>query len=203
MGEDGVITFDNLYESLRLEKYKPELQKLDNKFFNKILEYLEDKKNILKNQESKDSVFASDSIIKTKRQLENTKMIIKEIYEKREAKIINLALFNSRSAGSVQDTEALLDHERDMYNFLVSGLNSFRINVLLNILECRSPAKVKEQIAENIEEKNNELIRFTESVPKFLGDDMNVYGPYQNEDMANLPSRVAEILVKNKRAEKI
>src|SRR3989338_1303876 len=164
MEEEGVITFDSLYEALRLEKYKTELQKLDKNFYKKSVKYLEEKKAILKSQESKDSVFANESIIKTKRQLENTRMIIKELYEKREAKIINMALFNSRSAGSVQDTESLLEEEKDMYN---------------------------------------KLVRFTEAVPKFVGNDLNIYGPYEAEDVANLPGKVAEILVKNRRAEGI
>ncbi|HLC86457.1 MAG TPA: hypothetical protein VJG30_04185 [Candidatus Nanoarchaeia archaeon] len=203
MEEEGVITFDSLYEALRLEKYKTELQKLDKNFYKKSVKYLEEKKAILKSQESKDSVFANESIIKTKRQLENTRMIIKELYEKREAKIINMALFNSRSAGSVQDTESLLEEEKDMYNTILGIFNNFRINVLYNLLEGKGPQKVKETNTTTEEVKSNKLVRFTEAVPKFVGNDLNIYGPYEAEDVANLPGKVAEILVKNRRAEGI
>lgn len=201
--EEGVITFDSLYEALRLEKYKAELQKLDKSFYKKIVKYLEEKRAILKSQESKDSVFANESIIKTKRQLENTRMIIKELYEKREAKAINMALFNSRSAGSVQDTESLLEEEKDMYNTILGVFNNFRINILYNLLEGKEPQKAKETNMAGEEAKSNKLVRFTEAVPKFVGDDLNIYGPYDAEDVANIPTRVVEILVKNKRAELI
>ena len=201
--EDGVITFDNLYETLRLEKYKTELQRIDKSFYKKLLRYLEEKKAILRSQESKDSVFANDSITKTKRQLDNSKMLLKELYEKRETKIIDLALSSSRASGTVQDADALLEDERDMYNELVNLFNGYRKNVLYNLLDGREPEKVIVKGESKAEDKKNQTVRFVEPVPKFLGDDLNIYGPYEAEDMANLPVKIVEILVKNKRVEVI
>ena len=111
MSDDAIITYEKLYEVLRLEKYKKELQKIDSDFFPKVIKYLEEKKAILQAQESKDSVFASQSVAKTKRQLENTKMILKELYERREGKIIQMALFNSRTNVDLQETDSLLGEE--------------------------------------------------------------------------------------------
>src|SRR3989344_543614 len=172
--EEGIITYEKLYEILRLEKYKKELQKLDHDLFNKTVKYLDEKKAILDSQEKKDSVFASQSVASTKRQLENTKMILKELYERREAKIIQIALFNSRTGERMADVDALLKEE----------INSFK-----NVEEKK--------------EKQNKFVRFLESVPKFVGDDLNEYGPYEAEDMANLPIKISEILIKNNRAEEV
>ena len=119
MSDDAIITYEKLYEVLRLEKYKKELQKIDSDFFPKVIKYLEEKKAILQAQESKDSVFASQSVAKTKRQLENTKMILKELYERREGKIIQMALFNSRTNVDLQETDSLLGEEVNFYNSLV------------------------------------------------------------------------------------
>jgi len=201
--EEGVITFDNIYEALRLEKYKTELQKLDKEFYRKILRYLEEKREILKSQESKNSMFASESITKTKRQLENSKMILRELYEKRETKIIDMALFNSRSGGSVQDRESLLEEEKLLYDTMVSLFNNYRLSILFNLLEGKEPAKVRTNNQINEAPKNNKIIRFVEAVPKFVGEDLNTYGPYESEDVANLPVKVVEILIKNNRAEEI
>ena len=92
-----VITYDTLYEILRREKFKKELQKLDDNFFDNTLNYLNDKSKIYESQKEKDSIFSSE-FKKTEKTLENTKKILKELYEKRESKIIMLALFSSRTA---------------------------------------------------------------------------------------------------------
>src|SRR3989338_8127493 len=102
MSDEGIITYEKLYEVLRLEKYKKDLQKLEHDFFTKVIKYLDEKKSILQSQENRDSVFASQSIAKTKRQVENAKMILKELYERMEGKIIQMALFNSRTGERTQ-----------------------------------------------------------------------------------------------------
>ena len=205
MSEEGIITYDKLYEVLRLEKYKKELQKLDIDFYNKVVKYLDEKNSILQSQEGKDSVFATQSIAKTKRQLENTRMILKELYEKREGKIIQSALFSSRTGEKSQETDAMLDDEFKFYTALVALFDNYKNGILLNILQGKLP-QIKESITniENkISEKTNRLVRFLNAVPQFVGNDMNTYGPFDTEDVANLPEKVSEILIKNNRAEEI
>ena len=205
MSEEGIITYDKLYEVLRLEKYKKELQKLDIDFYNKVVKYLDEKNSILQSQEGKDSVFATQSIAKTKRQLENTRMILKELYEKREGKIIQSALFSSRTSEKSQETDSMLDDEFKFYTALVALFDNYKNGILLNILQGKLP-QIKESIT-NIEnkgsEKTNRLVRFLNAVPQFVGNDMNTYGPFDTEDVANLPEKVSEILIKNNRAEEI
>ncbi len=204
MSEDSIITYEKLYEVLRLEKYKKELQKLEPGFFNKVVRYLDEKKSILQNQESKDSIFASQSITKTKRQLENTKMILKELYERREAKIIQMALFNSRTSEKSNETDALLDEEIKFYKSLLSLFNNYKTGILDNILNCKIPLVVNNIInKETPNEKINRLVRFLHPVPQFIGEDMQVYGPFESEDIANLPQKVSEILIKNNRVEEV
>lgn len=197
MVDEGIITYEKLYDVLRLEKYKKELQKLESDFFSKIVRYLDEKNSILKSQESKDSVFASQSVTKTKRQLENIKMILKELYEKREAKIIQIALFNSRTGEKLQEADALLDEELKMYNSMVSLFNSYREGILVNILQGKLP-EIKQEILEKTTiENKNKLVRFLHSVPKFFGEDMKIYGPFETDDTAILPAKVCNILMKN------
>ncbi|MBI2148395.1 hypothetical protein HYU23_01845 [Candidatus Woesearchaeota archaeon] len=197
MPDDSIITYEKLYEVLRLEKYKKELQKLDLDFYKKVINYLEEKKSILKSQESKDSVFASQSISKTKRQLENTKMILKELYERREGKIIQMALFSSRTSEKSEETDALIDEELSFYKSLVNIFGKYKLGILENILNNKMP------LIDKKEEKKSKTLKFLHPIPQFIGDDMQVYGPFEQEDIAVIPNRVSEILIKNNKAEEL
>jgi DNA replication initiation complex subunit (GINS family) len=205
MAEEGIITYEKLYELLRTEKYKKELQKLDVGIYSKIVNYIEEKRSILNSQENKDSIFASQSVSKTKRQIENTKLILKELYERRETKIIQMALFNARTGERLQETDSLLDEEMKFYNNLIDIFKHYKKGILDNILSGQLP-NVEFNIGitnDKKEEKFNKMVRFLQPVPKFIGEDMQIYGPFEPEDIANLPERVSEILIKNNRAESI
>ena len=47
------------------------------------------------------------------------------------------------------------------------------------------------------------MIKFNHAVPKFVGEDLEVYGPFEENDMANLPSKIADVLVSKGRAEEM
>jgi DNA replication initiation complex subunit (GINS family) len=53
------------------------------------------------------------------------------------------------------------------------------------------------------ESQNGKMIRFLHSVPKFVADDLNIYGPFEQEDMSFLPKKTANLLINRKRAEEI
>ena len=99
-----MLTFETLFELLRKEKINPELQKVEDEFYNLTSQYLEEKHAVLKTEQSSDSIFSSDSK-RTMLQLENAKKIIKELYEKRENKIVNLANFLEEHPRLIRDEE--------------------------------------------------------------------------------------------------
>ena len=203
---DVIITYESLYEMLRREKFRKELQELDPKFFKNVLKYLEEKKSILKSQETKDSVFASKSIITTRRQLENLQKILKDLYERRESKILQLALFNSRTDTESMDMGVLLKEEKALYDEIKACLNGFRGDVLLRLLEGKLPDlsnKPKVLKSEKETQRKAKMVRFLQAVPQFVGDDMVTYGPFEAEDVANLPINVCDVLIKRERAEEI
>jgi len=91
---------------------------------------------------------------------------------------------------------------------LTDILNKFREEVLRSVVKGNKIEIKKDPIlsvANSEEEENdgNSLLRFVHAVPKFVGSDLNVYGPFEEEDMANVPSDVAMVLVEKKRAEKV
>ena len=63
---DVIITYETLYELLRKEKYRTELQKLDPEFFKHVVTYLNEKEAIIASQSQKQNIFASSELDKTK-----------------------------------------------------------------------------------------------------------------------------------------
>ena len=204
---DLMLTFETLFELLRKEKINPELQKLEEEFFDQTTQYLEEKKAVLKTEQSSDSIFSSDSK-KTQLQLENARKIIKEFYEKRENKIVNLAMLSSRANIKESGTN-MLPEEKRLYTEILELLDNYREGILHNILKSKKvvikekEATPKDIKTEQIESKNGRMVRFLHSVPKFVADDLNIYGPFEQEDMSFLPIKTANLLITRKRAEEI
>lgn len=196
MAKEIKITYDTIYEKLRLEKVHPELQELDKNFLKDLAEYIKEKKDILNSQEQKDNVFAKIEIEKTKKQLRSINRILKELYEKRENKIIELALIASRTKQENIQWDTLLPEEKLLFETLVKDLNKFREDILINTQENNKPKDINTSI-----EEKNKLVRFLHPLPKFVGTDLQIYGPFEEQDIANIPEEIAEILIKNQRAE--
>ena len=198
----NIITYDTLYDLLRKEKFSIDLQTIPQSFFKETISYLKEKELILKNQE-KDTVFTLE-IEKTRKQIENIKKLLKELYEKRERKIIDQALSASRT--EIKNKEiSLLPEEEQFYKELITLLTEYRENILLRVLSKKQPKPKEEEPKEIKTEDNNnlKLIRFLTEIPKFIGTDLNVYGPFEREDLANLPKDIAKTLIEKKRAEEI
>lgn len=195
----NIITYETIYEILRKEKYNPEIQKLSKTFFQDIINYLKEKESLLKSQQKK-GTFPRETE-KNKKQIENIKKILKELYERRENKIIQLALLSSRS-DKKDDLSNLLSEEKQLFNEFKNIFIQYKSNILDKVLTQKLPELKPKDI--KIEKPNStKLVRFTHTVPKFIGDDLYTYGPFESENLASLPAKVADVLVKRKRAEEI
>jgi len=198
-----LITYETLFEILQKEKSRKELQKLPQNFHKNFLKYLEEKTLILSSQKSKDSVF-SNEVGRTEKQLENIKRIIKDLYERRERKILEAALFSARSTKTnSQIKSSMLKEEVDLFEELKKSLTLSRNSILLNLLEGKPPEIKAKTLKSEIGKNNNILIKFIASVPKFVGTDNFVYGPFEKEDITLIPSNISQILVTKNRAEEL
>jgi DNA replication initiation complex subunit (GINS family) len=206
--QEVVITYETLFELLQREKERTDLQKLEPTFFNDTISYIKDKKKIL--EAKSDSPFANEEIRKTERQLENIYKIIKELYERREKKVMMMALDRSRTQSNLIDTSVLLKEEKVFFESLTGILDAYREQILLAVLNERVPflqgfeARKPELKAEApAAQKTTKLVRFTGHVPKFVGTELEEYGPFEEEDIANLPIEIAEVLISKEKAEEI
>ncbi|HLD13078.1 MAG TPA: hypothetical protein VJB87_05840 [Candidatus Nanoarchaeia archaeon] len=194
------MTYEGLYESLRKEKTATDLQMLSKDFLKSLVEYVEEKEALVKSQ--------TDPLESQKKQLElhNIRKMIRELYERRESKIFQLALFSSRTHEK-PDLSPLLLEEKELFQIFVDVLNDFRDGVLNNVVAGR-PAMVRPKMKSMIvlssdDNKSTRTVRLVHAVPKFVGDDLQIYGPFEPEDVACVPVKVADVLIQKGRAEGI
>jgi DNA replication initiation complex subunit (GINS family) len=202
--KEVLITYENLYEILRREKFRPELQKLSNTFFDDVLEYLNNKKAILQSQEKKDNIFASAEVEKTRTQMKNIQKILKDLYEKRESKILQQAILSSRNGGNGYDIAVMLPEEQALFISVLDKLNSYRDEILLSLLKCKHPYVKKPKDLKRGSEKEDikrPNIKIIVELPEFVGPDLNTYGPYKKDDDVLLPEEVVNHLVNNNQAQ--
>jgi DNA replication initiation complex subunit (GINS family) len=252
---DSVITFESIFDLVRKEKGNDVLQPLPQEIYEQIVNYLKTK--IKQYEDAKTQGVAAAELEKIKTQIVSARKLIKELYERRERKILLLATDRSRTGSALPDEKSLLDEEKRMFDQACEILDSYRKGILLKLVNAKMPfsgndppaaaapslqqheprmhqeamheAKIAQSIKTDqpnasanedapsaakaeyklpdgivsVEPEELSLIRFTGFVPKFLGKKMELFGPYEPGDMANLDKDIAEILIKRGRAEEV
>lgn len=207
MGERINITYETLFDMLRNEKRRDELQKLEKGFYEHLAQYIKEKEELSVSDQGSE-LFSHAEQQKAVKQLENIRKLVRELYERREKKIVNLALISSRT-GSLIDKSALLEPEQQLFNELQGVFSKHRDSVLVHVLSARQPqigaerAGSAPQLEAVSECKPTKLVRFLKPVPKFVGKELEVYGPFEEEDVANLPVEIADLLIKKVRVEEL
>lgn len=174
-----MITYNDIYEASRKERYAEQLQPIPKNFVSEVAAYLHEKREIA----SKDNDVFSDVIVKTKKQLENAITLFKELILRRKKKILNLVLVASETGISKQDFENMLPFEKTLFEDLMKSIDLSE-KVLNDSLNGNKE-----------EEQKNELVVFKELVDEFIGLDGEKMGPYEKGQLANLPKEVTKILV--------
>lgn len=183
-----MLTYQELYEMLRKEKYNEALQPIPKNFLDEAAAYLEEKKAILAREDEK-KLF-SETLRMTRKQLENTIAMIKELSTIRQRKIVNLAITAVLTGISKRDSENMLKHEEELFEVLVKQLE-----------HCQK--ELAEKLEGKKESSSNLLIRFTQDVQAFLDAEGKELGPFKRNDVANLPIEIASILIADGKAAKI
>jgi DNA replication initiation complex subunit (GINS family) len=181
-----MITYNDLYEALRKERYSEQLQQLPKNFIFECSSYFKDKKDF----SSKEDDLFLDLAAKNKKKLENAAAIFKELLVRRRKKILALAFVASETGISKKDFENMLDFEREMFESIVKTLE-------------KTDKGLNDSINGTKEIKTTKLARFLEDVPEFLNLNGESVGPFEKGEVANLSKEIADILSKDKRVELI
>ena len=188
---DVNITYETLFDTLRKEKSSDELQDLEDNFYDDVNAYLLDKKSTYK--QNKDP--------KTKQQIQNSKKLVKEIFERRQKKILLLA-FNQGRTNVQLSTNHLLKEEAYFYQTILQTINKYT-ELLTKSTTTKGKTLPKQEFKTEEVKTDETKVEFLTNLPKFLGKDLESYGPYQKGDVVTIPNQLAEILVDKQRAKRI
>ena len=185
-----IISYEELRKMQNAERDNKELQSLDDGFFQKVKDYIRSKEMILEQNRDKDNTFSQRSVEQCEKELENVKKILSDISGRRNRKIILQALTNI--GARVHNTERMLPFEEKLYNNIIE---------LLKVNSEEFESKFADMPAEQSAEAGGvKALQFTEPVQPFAWTDGKTYGPYSKDDVANIPSQVGEILIKERKA---
>jgi DNA replication initiation complex subunit (GINS family) len=225
INEKIILTYETLYEILRKEKSKDELQRLDAGFLANALAYLKEKQLLYDEAMRKTDIFSVADRDKLSTQLYNIRKLMRELYEKREKKILDMAVNRSKTNSAIIDTSNLLSHEKELFGSFVEVLDRFRKGVLHSMLELKEPMQISatsavcqqaasgEQTAQLLQttqtadeeenEKKTRFVKFSQPIEQFVGSELELYGPFESEAKAYLPKDIADILINDHRAVEI
>ncbi len=187
-----MITYNEIYEAARKERYSEQLQALPKSFIANVAEYLRDKKEM---STKEDDVF-SDMVMKTKKQLENAVTLFNELKRIRRRKILNLVLIASETGISKRDFENMFDFEKELFEELMKSIDSSDKKLAL-MINANGSGKEKTKDSEN------DMVSFKMDVEEFMGLDGEMMGPFSKGQIANLPKQIAQILIDDGKVEKV
>lgn len=182
-----MISYNDLYEILRKEKYSETLQQLSKSFLDEVREYLRDKKE----QAMQESDMFQDSVAKAKKQLENSIAIFKELILRRKKKLLNLVFVAAETGIMKRDYDNMLSFEKDIFDKLVKAFEEGDRELTMSMNGRR----------ENEEKEKNKMILFNDNVEQFVDMSGKALGPFKTGELANLDSHVSEILVSGGKAQ--
>ena len=173
-----MITYNDIYEALRKERYSEQLQLLTKNFISEVADYFSEKKGITEKTED----LFSDTIAKTKKQFENAIGIFKELLLRRKKKILNLAFVAAETGISKRDFENMLGFEREMFEKVMQSMEDAekKLSSLLN--------------GQKGESKKNKLVMILLDVEEFVDMEGKPLGPFKKGQLINLPVEIAKIL---------
>lgn len=179
-----MLTYNDIYETLRKEKYSESLQQLSKKFIKEFKEFLQERQN----QAGNSSDIFSESSQKTKKQLENAIALFKEIILRRKKKILNLAFVATETGIMKRDFENMLEIEKETFDILVKTFEN-------------QDKEITKMLQNNEEKKErNKMILFTQEVKEIIDGEGKTIGPFKVGELANLNTEIANILVENEKA---
>jgi DNA replication initiation complex subunit (GINS family) len=114
---------------------------------------------------------------------------IDKIYSLRSNKVIHYA---GRAAVGSKPADNILPAEEKLYNRIIEAISQSKVEVMFRMPE--PPPEAKRPMVK---------VRMKQPLPAIVGTDSMEYGPYKEDDVAELPEDSANILIGRNAAEKM
>ena len=176
-----MLTYNDIYELVRKEKYSEPLQQLPKSFIQEFSLYIKE------NSYDYSSLDLSDSSIKSKKQLENSFSLFKELMLRRKKKLLNLIFIANETGIMKKDYENMHDIEKNAFDKMVKAFEDSdkELSKLLN----------------NKENKDiNKMIVFKQEVDQLINPEGGFIGPFKQGELVNMDSQVASLFVNDGKA---
>jgi DNA replication initiation complex subunit (GINS family) len=180
-----MISYNDLYELVRKEKFSDALQGLPKNFLEDFSSYI----NTSREQSNQDDGFFADSVAKSKKQFENSIALFKELILRRKKKLLNLVFVAAETGIMKRDYENMLVSERELFDKLVRAFEEGD-KELSKILHTK-----KDAVADL-----NRMIIFSQQVDQFVDPNGGLVGPFNSGQLANLDSKIADLFVSSGKA---
>ena len=181
--------YNRLYDAWRKERLESkELQPLDPSFFSDLSQYIKKMHEELRMLDEKTLKYRLLNM-----ELEKARQLASSVMDARFKKLMAMLLGNHS-----MEQEHFTDEEAELFRRVLQVVEQHE-NFKKRVVEGRSI----DLTIRPAQETGKILVRLTASVPKIVGVDMRVYGPFDPEDVATLPRENAEALIRQKAAVKI
>jgi DNA replication initiation complex subunit (GINS family) len=196
-----VITYETIRNAHRAEKDE-ELQRLPGGFFESVRNWFK----------IKEKMHDTTSLLEN----ENAKKLLEDIINRRQKKIVLAALSTAR--GQLPPV-GLDEEERKFFDDIVNSLKLFKNNMnekfrsfddivqekvdeAKKSIEDLRPVEPEPEAIE-IKSNGNLLVKMLSDLPRFVGSDMQSYGPLKAGDIITLPDEIGKLLITRKAAEQM
>ncbi len=181
-----MITYEELYEYLRKEKFGERLQNLPKNFIEEYVDYVETKRKQFALMEG--DMFADD-LLREKKQYENAMTLFRDLILRRKKKILELVFVAAETGIMKKDFADMLTYEKELFEKLVAALET-------------GDKSLQEQLRGDTgaPTATTALIMLEEDVTEFVDMQGNAIGPFTKGAVANIDRSVADILVADGKA---
>lgn len=221
------ISYEQLFDLLRREKTREDLQEIDKDFYIDLVSFLNEKEEYIKVQEAQHSLVENLSLEKEKLECRNMRKILNEIIDRRQKKIILLALSRARIPSTIVNNEVFASEEKGLFENTVTLFRCFKENlgksdskqkkIVCDVQEDKSIPEpvITEEPKKEVEapivtssgpvvvKPDKVKVKFLSAMPKFYGPKKDVLGPYEEGQTYELSELIANILIKKGRVVKV
>jgi DNA replication initiation complex subunit (GINS family) len=218
---DIIITYETLFDILRKEKSRQDLQQLPEDFYGQAVAYVRKKRAEVEAAGGFGSPAAQRPLV----QFRNVQKILRELYERRERKIVEMALNRARTESNIVDVAPLLSQERGLYEEATRLLSSCKQELLEPTLKGEAPdgvavptlpAEQQVELPAAVEATGGEApgptpeevatrescdVKFLHLMPRFYGLKGEVLGPFEPGERVELSGKIAAVLLRKRRVE--